>query len=98
MSRTTASRLLPPLTARQQAAVDTAGTDGRRYAHKIIGNHERGIRVDPAELLYARQILAYWASLQEASDMGRHLQPNGRPSRGLPPTSIPFVPRHMLGR
>jgi hypothetical protein len=56
---------LPPLTPRQLAAVDTAGTDGRRYAHKIIGNHERGHRVDPAELLYARQILAYWADRKE---------------------------------
>lgn len=67
MSRATSSHRLPPLTARQLAAVDAAGADGRRWAHKIIGNRERGLRVDPAELLYARQILAYWASLQEAA-------------------------------
>ncbi|MEO0003517.1 MAG: hypothetical protein RLZZ22_1209, partial [Pseudomonadota bacterium] len=51
----------------QLAAVDTAGADGRRYAHNIIGNHEHGHHVDPAELLYARQILAYWDNLQEAA-------------------------------
>lgn len=66
MSRTTTSNRLPSLSARQLAAVDAAGTDGRRYAHKIIGNHQRGLRVDPAELLFARQILDYWASLREA--------------------------------
>ena len=66
MTRATSTHL-PPLTARQMAAVDTAGTDGRRYAHMVIGNHERGLRVDPAELLYARQILAYWDNLQEAT-------------------------------
>ena len=66
MTRAT-SLHLPPLTARQLAAVDTAGADGRRYAHNIISNHERGLRVDPAELLYARQILAYWDALQEAT-------------------------------
>lgn len=62
---TTTAKPLPPLTARQLAAVDTAGADGRRYAHNIIGNHEHGHRVDPAELLYARQILAYWGNLQQ---------------------------------
>lgn len=66
MSRTATMYRLPSLTARQLAAIDAAGTDGRRYAHKIIGNYERGFRVDPAELQYARQILAYWASLREA--------------------------------
>lgn len=63
---TAATRPLPPLTPRQLAAVDTAGADGRRYAHKILGNHEYGYRVDPAKLLYARQILAYWDSMREA--------------------------------
>lgn len=67
MSRSQTPNRLPPLTARQLAAVDTAGTDGRRYAYKIIGNHDRGARVSPAELLYARQILAYWAGLKEVA-------------------------------
>lgn len=65
MTRTPST--LPPLTARQLAAVDTAGADGRRYAHNIIRNHEQGYRVDPAELLYARQILAYWDNLKEVA-------------------------------
>ncbi len=64
---TATTKPLPPLTPRQIAAVDTAGTDGRRYAHNIIRNHEEGRRVDPAELLYARQIIAYWRNLWRAA-------------------------------
>ncbi len=67
MSRAATALHLPLLTARQLSAVDTAGADGRRYAHMVIGNHERGLRVDPAELLYARQILAYWDAPREAA-------------------------------
>jgi len=63
---TATAKPLPPMTARQVAAVDTAGCDwGQHYALQIIGDHERGHRVDPAELLYARQILAYWGRPRE---------------------------------
>lgn len=67
MSHATISHRLPPLTARQLAAVEAAGADGRRWAHRIIGNHEHGLRVDRAQLLYARQILAFWDNLKEVA-------------------------------
>lgn len=63
---TATTKPLPPLTERQIFAVHRTGADGRRWAHRIIGNREDGHRVDPAELLYARQILAYWRNLREA--------------------------------
>lgn len=64
---TATKKPLPPLTARQIAAVDTAGADGRRYAHTLIDSHEQGDHVDPVELLYARQILAYWGKPREVA-------------------------------
>lgn len=65
---TATTKTLPPLTPRQIAAVDTAGADGRRYAHNLIkSSRHPGGRVDPAELIYARQILAYWRNLWRAA-------------------------------
>lgn len=65
---TATTRPLPPLTPRQVAAVDTVGADGRRYAHNLIRSSQRPRgRVNPAELIYARQILSYWRELWRAA-------------------------------
>ena len=78
---TATKKPLPPLTARQIAAVDTAGADGRRYAHTLIDSHEQGEYVDPAELLYARQIQVYLDSIEEVVGHGP------RPSSASPSTT-----------
>lgn len=58
---------LPPLTARQRAAVDASGAYAHHYASVLIDSHEQGDHVDPAELLYARQIQAYLDSIEEVA-------------------------------